>query len=179
MNKRIFLLLLIIFTFLCLCTSCIFLYLRISTIPFVYPTKTFDQKELYGNWEAKYDGNDQDILVINKDGSFEQQYMEKANYKFLSGKNVWWLEFFPDGKIQLHLSGANYYYAGVSYFEYNHMDMILYDPFSKSLVDAKNELILEVVYKKSGQLVLHQMLQGPDEGFPIFDTGGQYFQKIK
>lgn len=154
------------------------LYIKITRLPFSSPTTTFNQRELFGTWEARY-GSNQDFISINEDGFFKQKYIGENNYIFLSDKNKWSLEYFPDGRIRLHLAGARYYYAGVSFFEYNTTNLILYDPFSKTVVDLKDELILTLVYKNSGQLILHQMLRGPDEGFPIFDTGNQYFQKMK
>jgi hypothetical protein len=160
----------------CISILCLVLSMKIKDASFLNPPDSFDKSELYGIWEASY-GNDKDRLTIFEDGLFEQEYNQQPDYQYKSGKNSWHLEKFSDARIQIHLVSAHYYLAGASYFENNGWGRQLYDPFSKSLIKMENELILAVVYKQSGQLVLHHMLLGPDEGFPIF-ASGYYFQRI-
>ncbi len=162
-----------------LCIGVLFLVLRLGTYtPFVNPVPSFDQHELYGIWEASYCDGCKDRLSIYGDGLFEQEY-QQPNNQFNSGKSTWRLERLIDGRMQLHLKTARYYRLGASFFEQYGYTSPLYDPFSKNSIIMDNVLILEVVYKHSRQLVLHHMLLGPDEGFPIFDTGSNYFQKTK
>jgi len=145
------------------------------------PPMTLEESDLVGTWKADYgrlyDGGI-DTLILKADGTFKQIYQNRSqDYAFETPWNEWWLERFPDGRVQVHLKGARYYLSGIREAEQEGVSPRLgvtggdprsyYDPFhpdrfdpvwsGRSSVHMVRELVLNVRVLPSGELVLAHM----------------------
>lgn len=125
----------------------------------------------YGSW-----GEEQ--LTLRADGSFEQAYQglgaRDEPYRFKS-KTRWSIEPLAGGFYRLHLPGLRYNVYGLNGQKER---VMYYDPFVNKAVKMENELILHVRQDASGQLILHHLFLGADEGFPIFGAESLIFRRV-
>jgi hypothetical protein len=140
--------------------------------PYSDPLATFEDSDLAGTWEAHYGDGAVDRLIIRADGTFKQIYRDRT-YAYETPWSKWWVERFPDGKVQVHLEGARYY------SEFTEQDELFYDPFADELVKMDGELILNVRRLSSGELVLHHMWTHGDRGFAIIGGDSEMFRCIQ
>ena len=158
------------------------------------PPQNLRGEDLEGAWVTNYGKNIVDRIIIREDGKFKQTYQdEQANYKFETDWNSWWLEYLPDGSVYIHLDGGRYYPAGTRIAELegmqdpcpnqippdcNQFRRAFWDPYSGKAVKMPGELILTVRVDSSGELIFHQMMQSPDEGFAIIGGDQAIFHRI-
>jgi len=135
------------------------------------PPATFRETDLVGTWEGHYGypwGTDR--LIIREDGTFKQIYRDEEGYVYETPWNKWWVERFPDGRVQVHLEGARYYVGGIEMAEQDGLHPIsssppwpysFYDWFveagEKWSVEMVGKLVLNVRRAPSGELVLAHM----------------------
>jgi hypothetical protein len=67
---------------------------------------TFKEADLIGTWVTSYSLNDQDILTLKEDGTYQQIYNDPdAGQRYESDWQAWWIERRESGYIRLHLKG--------------------------------------------------------------------------
>ena len=69
---------------------------------------TFKENDLIGIWIVQYSLNDQDMLILNEDGTYKQIYNDpEANQRYESDWQEWWIEYRDSGYVRLHLKGMH------------------------------------------------------------------------
>jgi hypothetical protein len=159
--------------------------------PYSNPPETFEDSDLVGTWQVRYDKSTSDRLIIESDGTFKQIYEERIAYvlilhRYETSWNRWWVERFPDGRVRLHLEGARYYFRGRSIAELEGMgfgtDPLPWpyrDPFSRDYIEMVKKLVLNVRAYHTGELFLHHMSFSSDEGFAMVGCQAKHFRRVR
>jgi len=163
------------------------------------PPPTFQDSDLMGTWEARYSERRVDTLIFRADGTFKQIYHDGTveGYVYETPWNEWWVERFPDGRVQVHLQGARYYLEGIRIAERDGMEapcpeeqpncwgglepppFAFYDPIGQDFVHMVGQLVLNIQNDSSGQLVLLHMLTSSDQGFVSLTGKARGFDRIE
>lgn len=160
--------------------------------PFSPPAPELEESDLVGTWETHYNNDvDVDRLILKSDGTFKQIYEERVAhvlrlYSYETPWNHWWVEPFPDGRAQVHLEGARYFYAGKTIADLEGMGFgpeplpwLFHDPFGDEYLEMVGELILNVRIDSKGQLLLHHMSPGSDGDFSMTGCQTSHFRRVE
>ena len=164
--------------------------------PYSNPSVAFQESDLVGTWETRYWERGVDRLIFRADGTFKQVYRDRTvkDYVYETPWNKWWVERFPDGRVQVHLQGARYYNDGIRVAELNGRGypcpaefpdcswkdrMSFYDPIAKEGLYMVGKLVLNVRNDSSGKILLHHMWTSSDRGFAIIGGEAEVFRRVE
>lgn len=115
---------------------------------------TFKEADLVGTWVASYSLNDQEILNLREDGTYQQIYDDPdAGQHYESNWQEWWVEHRESGYIRLHLKGMRRAGEIESIFdrEGGGIDPELFtaiDYCENDVIEMPNEIVLVVTGSK-------------------------------
>jgi hypothetical protein len=170
--------------------------------PFKPISEPISLEELEGVWENEYSEKRQDTIVITSEGKFIQKYQEQEEgndvFTFETQPSNFWIEFLNDGRAYLHLTGARYYFDGISGYE-RHFNFQVpcnnennpeckqgkqpiafhaYDWIGQEWVEMNDELILNIRLDSKGNIILVHMWSYSDRGFPIIGGEAEIFRRV-
>ena len=150
--------------------------------PYLDPSEYLSDTDLEGEWTVNY-GYAIDRIFIGDDGMFKQIYTgpSSGNFRYETEWSEYSIERFQDGRVRLHLPGASYFLAGLSWLENcnDHPDSCwVYDPISGESLDTKEELLLNVRSSKDGELILLHMWVSSDRGYALFGSRSEEFRRV-
>lgn len=187
-NTKLVGMVLSVFVIVTACPSCCAVFAPHLEQPYSNPPATFQDADLVGVWEAHYMEWGQDKLILKADGTFKQIYQDCTleGYIYETPWNDWSVEYFPDGRVRLHMEGARYYLAGIKIAELSgrsspnsESPFFFYDPVTEESLTMIGELVLNVRRDSSGEIVLLHMWTDFDRGVAVIGGEAEEFRRIK